>query len=237
MYPRRQTLPNKTYSHVFFRAHNKQFLFKSPKVKARFLYLWAKYKRKFGVKIYEFIIMDNHCHLKIKARCTRQLGNFMRTVNSQIARYINDLLGRDSQAIRERYKSPMISNSEYSRKVMQYIWLNRYKVSGTNPITDPYCSIAWRQNSKLAKYFAYDDDQLLLFEGLLDTDNDLYGNNPRKFCLDLLNAAMGSLEDFDPSIFENCHTIGDSVAVSARTAIISAFRHEKNPWPSHWIHE
>ena len=237
MHPRRQTLPNSSYSHVFFRTHNKQFLFKERHIKNRLLYLWAKYKHKYGIKIYEFIIMDNHCHLKVKARCTRQLGNFMRTVNSQIARFINYCSDRDSQAIRERYKSPLISCSRYGRKVMQYIWLNRYKATGSNPLKDPYCSASWRLNSDLYKYFAKNENDEALFEYLLDSDEDIYGDNPRRFVIDLLNEALGKLEEFDAKVFENSHTIGDNIAVKARTSILSAFRHEKNPWPSHWIHE
>ena len=37
----------------------------------------------------------------------------MRTVNSQLARFINKFFDRDSQAIRERFKSPEITSDDY----------------------------------------------------------------------------------------------------------------------------
>ena len=145
MYPRRQILPNNSYSHVFFRCHNRNFFLKERHVKDYLLALWAKYKSRYSVQIFEFIIMDNHAHLLVKAKSTENLSHFMRTVNSLLARYINKTFGRDSQAIRERFKSPLICSSHYARNVMQYIWLNRRKIaSSSNPLKDPYCSASWR---------------------------------------------------------------------------------------------
>ena len=85
--------------------------FKDEAVKTFLLFLWAKYKNQYGVKIFDFIIMDNHAHLLIKAESVEGLGHFMRNVNSQLARFINKVYNRDSQAIRERYKSPVITTT------------------------------------------------------------------------------------------------------------------------------
>ncbi len=63
MYARRYIIMNKSFSHVFFRYHNRQFFFDKAVVKNFLLQLWAKYKKKYGVKIIDFIIMDNHAHL------------------------------------------------------------------------------------------------------------------------------------------------------------------------------
>ncbi len=82
-----------------------------------------KYKKKYKIKIFEFILIDNHNHLLVKAALTEALGHFMRTVNSLLARHINKSFNRDSQAARERFKSPLISNMTYAHKTMQYICL------------------------------------------------------------------------------------------------------------------
>ena len=167
--------------------------------------------------------------MKVKASCTMQLGNFMRVVNSQIARYINYILERDSQAIRERYKSPMIADFSYGLKVMQYIWLNRFKVNNSNPINDPFNSIAWRQNPELVRYFSKNTEDEELFRNLLDSDEDIYGKSAQKFTLDLLNAALGEIQEFDKTVFENSHTIGNSDYVLMRKKTLSAFRRENIP--------
>ena len=118
MYPRRDILENNTYAHVFFRCHNRNFFFKNEDVKGYLLFLWSKYKTRYNIKIYEFCLMDNHIHMLVKAPSSEHLGHFMRLVNSLVARYINHVFDRDSQAIRERYKSPMVGTGRYYRQLV-----------------------------------------------------------------------------------------------------------------------
>ena len=129
MYARRDIIPENSIAHVFFRCHNRNFFFQNKDVKGYLLYLWAKYKTKYGIKIFEFCIMDNHAHLMIEAPSADHLGHFMRTVNSLLARYINRVFNRDSQAIRERYRSPIVGCGKYYRQLIQYIWTNLYPYS------------------------------------------------------------------------------------------------------------
>lgn len=232
MYSRRHIISNKSYTHVFFRCHNRQFLFESPKIKAFLLSLWAKYKRKYGVKIIDFAIMENHAHLLLFVESVEQLGHFMRTVNSQLARFINKLLDRDSQAIRERYKSPLITGSIYLYQVMQYIWLNRYKVNKQRPETDIYCSASWRINPEVIAMIANNDKEHKLLSQLLDS----YDILPEKiigpvsrFVMKMLNAAISQLHMLNAKIYENSHTIGDDLDVRFRGELLSAFRREYIP--------
>ncbi len=72
------------------------------------------------------------------------VGNFMRTVNSRLALAINKYFGRDSQAIRERYKSKIVTGPKYCLELIRYIYANRYKIGGVKPHFDRYCSAYWR---------------------------------------------------------------------------------------------
>ena len=85
MVARRHIIPNKSLAHVFFRCHNRQFFLKPSHIKEYLILLLAKYKKKYGIKIYEAIIMDNHTHLLVESPNAEALGNFMRTVNSLLA--------------------------------------------------------------------------------------------------------------------------------------------------------
>jgi len=157
----------------------------------------------------------------------------MRTVNSLLARYINHHFKRDSQALKERYKSPLISNAAYFKQVMAYIWLNRYKVSGQKPTQDPYCSAAWRTNINCLLRMAQNDDEKGLLEGLLDETTGIYPHKRkdiRRLVLDMLNAWVGSLKDLSDSINASSHTIGDSIAISFRTALLKSMKKESIPW-------
>ena len=90
MIPRSQIIENETYAHVIFRCHNRDFLLKPKEIKTALLNLWAKYKDKYEIKILDFIIMDNHAHLIVFVPDADHLANFMRTVNSQLARIVNN---------------------------------------------------------------------------------------------------------------------------------------------------
>lgn len=176
--------------------------------------------------------MDNHAHLLIKIPNQLSLSNFMRTVNSLLARFINKHFKRDSQAIRERFKSPIVSTESYFLKLMPYIWLNRFKVDGSKPQTDLYCSACWRLNTGCYSKIALNQEEEKLFEQLLDsyeTANINPGKSVRRFILNLLNAAISKISTLNKEIFENSHTIGDREAVSFRSELLSAFRREAVP--------
>ncbi len=226
---------NKSFTHVFFRCHNRQFFFDAPLVKNFLLNLWAKYKQKYRVKIIDFAIMENHAHMLIFAESVEYLGHFMRTVNSQLARFINKILERDSQAIRERYKSPLITSGVYLKRVMQYIWLNRFKVNRQRPETDPYCSASWRIDPEIINTIASNDKQRKLLSLLLDSYDILpekITTTVARFVIDLVNAAISQFHLFVSQIYENSHTIGDEPDVKFRSELLSAFRREPIPLTS-----
>ena len=240
MYARRHIINNRSLTHVFFRCHNRQFLFQDPLIKDFLLYLWAKYKIKHQIKILDFIIMENHAHLLLYVKDVELLGHFMRTVNSQLARFINKFLDRDSQAIRERYKSPLITNGVYLRGVMQYIWLNRYKVNKQRPDTDPYCSASWRIHPEIINIITRDNKKRILLENLLDPYEGFVERTTvsiARFVRNLLNEALSKFHLLTAEIYENSHTIGDEFDVLFRGELLSAFSRVHDPAPPYLPHQ
>lgn len=201
-------------------------------IKNFLIYLWAKYKKRYHIDIIEFIVMDNHSHLICKTRDVYELGNFMRTVNSQLARRINQHYNRDSQAIRERYKSPQIASGGYLFTCAKYIILNRHEVNGSDPSKDPYCSMSWRLNPDLAARFAGCEEDRPMFEELLDHDPGLYPGNAKKVrqaARDLLNAALGQRSSLSEDDLIFGHTIGSPAQIEKRTDEINRLRKERAP--------
>ncbi len=203
---RTNILKDGSLTHITFRCLNREFFFKPSEVKNYILKIWTKYKAKYKLKIYEFIIMDNHAHLLVMVESVEKLGNFMRITNSLIAKFINKYFHRDSHALKERYKSPLVSDFSYVLATMQYIWLNRFKVNKSEPTTDPYCSFYYRINELKNK--------------LLDNLEELHitEKNLIKWMVDLLNAAKGVL--FSQEIFEHQHTIGSKEEIKSRNFIL-----------------
>ena len=232
MIPRRHIINGSCYTHVIFRCHNREFLFEPEAIKTKLLKLWAKYSGKYAVRIVEFVIMDNHAHMLVDTRNAECLGRFMRTVNSQIARYVNSYFERDSQVIRERYKSPIITNNQYFVKTQQYVWLNRFRVSSLRPEYDKFCSASWRLNPSLYKRFGKTAEELQQLATLLKS----YRHIPRppnvpfsRYIQGLINAAIGKASSLTRTTFENSHTVGDDLDISFRAELLNAFRRQHLP--------
>ena len=227
MIPRRAIVDQPTYTHVFFRCHDRQFFLRPTEIKDELIRLWARFAPRYSVKIIEFIIMDNHCHLLLYVPDAECLANFMRTVNSRLARVINQHFDRDSQAIKERYKSPVITNETYLIRTMQYVWLNRFKVDGSRPERDRYCSAAWRLNPELCREFVNKKCGMNLLGTLLASYRSLPRVPGKPFSTwirSLIESAIAKASSYLAEHFENHHTIGDAFAVKMRAEIVNAFR-------------
>lgn len=232
MYPRKIIVPEKSVCHVFFRTHNRSNFLEPKEIKKYLLVSWAKQKKKHHVRIFEFCIMDNHVHLAVGVKNAHELANFMRTTNSALARKINKYFERDSQAIRERYKSPVVTSVTYARKLLPYIWLNRYKVNkNANPQYDQFNSYSWRQDLKIIDTLGFDNETKDLLNDLLDHDERIHGieSKIKDFCKGTLSQAAQRLNSLDKTIFENTHTIGDAQAVAFRKELVAAFRNHHPP--------
>ena len=191
--------------------------------------LWAKYKSVYEITILEFAILDNHCHLILRTPTAEHLGNFMRTVGSQIARFVNNLHNRDSAVLRDRYKSPLISTESYLKNTMQYVWLNRQKATGRCALTDSFCSLSWRLHPELIHQLATNDKERVAFSLLLDDDASIYPTGlkeRRRFLAELFNDVCSMLQRFAEGVFNNGHTIGAKIVVEFRGALLAAFRRE-----------
>ena len=197
------------------------------------IFLWAKYKKKYGIKIYEAIVLDNHAHLLIESPSAEALGNFMRVVNSQLARYINHYFKRDSQALRERYKSPLITNIRYFKQVMVYIWLNRFKVDQSNPITDKYCSACWRCYPEILLSMADSDQEKLVLEKLLDHHDSILpteSKSKRRMIRDMIARWVGDIQTLSSSVNNSTHTIGDQHTLNYRNQLFQTLKKDTIPW-------
>ena len=180
-------------------------LLKDSGIKKFILEVWAKYKKDYDIKIYDFCILDNHVHMLVKAPNATKLGNFMRVTNSLIARAINKHLGRDSHALRERYKSPVIEDTEYITKLLPYIWLNYYKATKIHPKDYPYGSAFYRMHR--------------LSHPVLDSYESLPihpGKDEARFVRQLIDAAISKIMSAFYEVFSHSYTIGNASTVESR---------------------
>jgi REP element-mobilizing transposase RayT len=230
---RTNIFPDQSFAHIYFRCHNKQHFLEPKEIKMKLMVLLAKYKASHGIKIFDFSIMDNHAHLYLWAPHSLAIGNYMRTVLSQVAKMINNVFDRDSQAFRERYQSRIIYGATYSLNVIRYIYGNRYAVGKISPLEDYFCSAHWRLH-KPHKIIVNPKDQEEednnLLAKLIDDYMDpciLPVSKEEDFTQQLATEAMqATQEQHDYHLFVSSHTIGSPDIVAFRSELIRASRRD-----------
>ena len=234
--PRYIQLPDQSMSHVMFRCHDRNMFLKSDELKNHLLGLLAKYKQVYGIKIYEFIFMDNHVHLFLYAPTASKLGHFMRTVLSQSARTINHSLKRDSQVYRERFKSKLVSSAKYVVELVKYIYANRYVVDGKPPHQDFFCSAHWRlykPYKRITHPKSQADQTNNALAKLLD-DYPAGYLEVKMSCKDYILGLISEVvskgrEQIESVFFKSKHTIGDKYVVAYRQQLLDAYKRDIGP--------
>ena len=113
-----------TTIHYIWRAHNHSFLLNSDDSKKRYLQLLAQYKKKYDIEIYGYAIMNNHFHALMRVPSRSLWQNFSRTINSQLAVFINKNSNRCGQVVMDRPKTIVLESDRDVLTVLRYIELN-----------------------------------------------------------------------------------------------------------------
>ena len=88
----------------------------------------ARFKRRYGVRIFAATYLSNHCHLLLGVDHAKQLASFMQQVNSKIAREIGRLYGWDHCVWGRRYQMVIVTEEEDSQVArLRYVLSNAVK--------------------------------------------------------------------------------------------------------------
>jgi len=211
--PRKLILHDDCFAHITFRCLNREYYFAPKKIKDYLMEIWETYAPEYGLKWIDHIIMDNHAHILIYINKVEDLSNFMRTTNSLLSKKINQVFDRDGHALKERFKSPLITSESHFYNCIGYVWLNRYRIKKESPQDFKYSSLYYRhrgiKNKLLTPYSEF---------GLTEPDKE------KKFVRKHLANVMKTL--LDKEIFEHSHTIGTLSEVLSRNAFIRDTMHD-----------
>ena len=75
--PRRQQWADAACYHVMNRGHNRETVFADDEDRAYFLGLLARYRERFGFRLYHYCLMGNHLHLLLQLEQPRRLSGMM----------------------------------------------------------------------------------------------------------------------------------------------------------------
>jgi putative transposase len=122
--PLRTVLPN-TPHHIVQRGHNRQAVFVADEDYDYYRTNLVHFKKELGCLIYAYCLMTNHVHLIVNPlENPDSLSKLMKGVAGRQTRYVNKLEGRSGSLWEGRFKSSIISTSEYLPACCRYIDLN-----------------------------------------------------------------------------------------------------------------
>jgi len=139
--------------HVVCRGNDKQDIFKFPQDYKAYLALLDEARRKYPIKIYNYVLMSNHLHILLEPCEEGSLSRVMEEVSKGYAKHFNKEYGRSGHVFQGRFKSFLIQTEKYFFACSRYIDLNPLKA---NLVSDPkdylwsgYKSLAFGKDSSL----------------------------------------------------------------------------------------
>lgn len=115
---------DKSYFHIMCQGINKEYIFNENYLKEKYKNSMLKFAKENNVNILSYCIMDNHVHILVYVDNTRDMSDFMHSLNANYAEYYNWKKDRKGYVFRDRYKSEVITSLSYLRNCMVYIHKN-----------------------------------------------------------------------------------------------------------------
>jgi len=143
--PRQLILQEGSLFHVTWQCHNRDFLLKPLWTKKLLYSLLLKYKSKYDMTIFSYMMMDNHLHISGQAPSLEKFSKYFQVVNSVFAKAVNKRKNRYGQVIRDRFKSPLLEDEDVLLEEMAYHDLNEVRCGKSD---DP-------SQSEMSSYFYY----------------------------------------------------------------------------------
>jgi len=121
--------------HVTCRGNERKEIFKDDRDRKTFLEILAYSSKIYNIKIFSYILMENHFHLLIETPLGN-LGEFMRHFNITYTGYYNRRHNRVGHLYQGRYKSILVDKESYLSVISRYIHLNPVRIKAMERKTD-----------------------------------------------------------------------------------------------------
>lgn len=120
--PLRVEYPGAVY-HITCRGNEKKTIFRDRLDQESFLDILVESKKIYGIRLFAYVLMDNHFHLLLETPLGN-LAQFMRRFNITYTSYFNRSHNRVGHLFQGRYKSILVEKESYLNELSRYIHLN-----------------------------------------------------------------------------------------------------------------
>jgi putative transposase len=113
--------------HVVCKGNAGQSLFESPKDFNAYLNFIEESRKQYPIKIYNFVLMNDHIHMLVEPLEEGSLSRFMEYLSKSYAKYFNKARNRFGHVFQGRFKSFIVQEDKYFFPCMRYIDLEPVK--------------------------------------------------------------------------------------------------------------
>lgn len=124
--------------HVICRGNNRKYVFEEA-WKAVYLEILQHYKKKYGFKLYAYVVMDNHVHLLIEVNQV-PLSKLLQYIQQVFTQRYNRSKGRTGHVFEQRYKAILCDKNAYLLMLIRYIHQNPVRVGKAEGLYYPWSS-------------------------------------------------------------------------------------------------
>lgn len=111
------------FYHVIARGNNHTHVLNQEQDKREYLILTDKYLKKYGARLYAYVIMDNHVHLLIQVG-EEPLSKVMQLIQQTYTAYYNRKYKQSGHVFEQRYKAILCEKDAYLLLLIRYIHQN-----------------------------------------------------------------------------------------------------------------
>ncbi|SMC96748.1 REP element-mobilizing transposase RayT [Desulfocicer vacuolatum DSM 3385] len=155
---KRHYLPGHVW-HITHRCHKKEFLLKFARDRRRWVAWLFEARKRYGLKILNYIVTSNHIHLLVDGRGRHVIPESIRLIAGRTAQEYNQRKKRNGAFWEDRYHATAVQQDDHLIKCLTYIDLNmvragivkhpsEWEFSGYNEIQNP------RQRYRIIDYEA-----------------------------------------------------------------------------------
>jgi len=119
----RMAVPEMVY-HVISRGNDRQAVFGDHEDYEQYIKICTRYKKRYGFKLYHWVLMPNHIHLIMETNHDYSLSKVMQGINLSYTLWFNRRYDRVGHLWQDRFKSAVIEDENYLSECGRYIERN-----------------------------------------------------------------------------------------------------------------
>jgi putative transposase len=163
--PRYLQLARDAAYHVMSRGHNREGLLAHPDDKRHFLALLARYRQRFGFRLFQYCLLDNHVHVLLHLDDLRRLSALRAGLLLAYVRYFNRRYGFVGHLWQGRFRSPLVQRQCY--------WLSCGRYIERNPVEAGLIAQPWDYRWSSCRHYSLGET-----DALVATDPDYLELSP-----------------------------------------------------------